>query len=40
MVKDLKEYLKTLTVNPKAFIFGFFDHDKEGNLISKTTNTL
>ncbi len=35
MPDDIKEYLKVLSENPKAFIFGFFDHDKEGKLIGK-----
>jgi hypothetical protein len=35
MPTDVKEYLKILSKNPRAFIFGFFDHDKEGKLIEK-----
>ena len=27
---DIKEYIKILSKNPDAFIFGFFDHDKKG----------
>jgi 8-oxo-dGTP diphosphatase len=37
---DIKEYIKILSKNPDAFIFGFFDHDKEGKLISKTIKVL
>ncbi len=37
---DLKEYIKILSENPNAFIFGFFDHDKEGKLTEKTINIL
>ncbi len=40
MPTDLKEYIKILSENPKAFIFGFFDHDKEGKLISKTIKVI
>jgi len=29
---DTKEYIKIIHKNPNAFIFGFFDHDKEGAL--------
>lgn len=35
MPMDIKEYIKILSKNPNAFIFGFFDHDKEGKLTSK-----
>ncbi len=37
---DIKEYIKILSENPDAFIFGFFDHDKEGNLTEKTIKVL
>jgi len=40
MVSDLKEYIKILVENPVCFIFGFFDHDKEGKLIEKTVKVL
>lgn len=40
MVSDLKEYIKIISVNPKVFIFGFFDHDKEGNLTDKNIKIL
>jgi 8-oxo-dGTP diphosphatase len=40
MVTDLKEYIKILVKNPDAFIFGFFDHDKEGKLIKKIVKIL
>lgn len=40
MVEDLKEYIKILTENPKAFIFGFFDHDKSGKLTNKVVKVL
>lgn len=36
IVKDLQEYIKILAKNPKAFMFGFFDNNEEGQLISKT----
>jgi len=36
MVSDLKEYIKILTKNPNAFILGFFNNDKFGNLIERT----
>ncbi len=31
MPRDIKSYLKTLADNPKAFIFGFFDHNEDGS---------
>ncbi len=37
---DIKEYIKILSDNPNAFIFGFFDHDKEGKLTEKTIKIL
>lgn len=40
MVSDLKEYIKILVENPNAFIFGFFDHDKEGKLTEKHITVL
>lgn len=40
MVADLKEYIKILTENPDAFILGFFNNDKSGNLIEKTIKIL
>ena len=40
MVSDLKEYIKIISENPHAFIFGFFDHDKEGNLTEKDIKVL
>lgn len=33
--QDIHDYLEIISRNPKAFIFGFFDHDKEGKLIEK-----
>lgn len=36
MAEDTKTYLNILNENPNAFIFGFFEHDKKGNLTSKT----
>jgi len=38
--RDLKEYIKILVDTPKAFIFGFFDHNKVGNLIDKTIKVI
>jgi 8-oxo-dGTP diphosphatase len=35
MVTDLKDYIKILSKNPKAFILGFFDHDDSGEITSK-----
>jgi hypothetical protein len=40
MVMDLKEYIKILSQKPDAFIFGFFDNDREGKLINKIINIL
>jgi len=40
MPTDIKEYLKILSQNPNAFIFGFFDHDKEGKLTEKNIKIL
>src|SRR3990167_1188178 len=37
---DIKEYIKILSKNPNAFIFGFFDHDKEGKLVEKSIKVL
>lgn len=37
---DTKDYIKILSVNPDAFIFGFFDHDKQGHLTEKTIKIL
>lgn len=37
---DIKEYIKILTKDPNVFIFGFFDHDKEGKLIEKTIKVI
>lgn len=37
---DIKEYIKILSENPNAFIFGFFDHDKNGRLIEKKLKVL
>ena len=37
---DTKEYIKILSDNPHAFIFGFFDHDDKGKLIQKTLKIL
>lgn len=33
--QDIHDYLEILIKNPNAFIFGFFDHDKEGKLVEK-----
>lgn len=40
MPTDIKEYIKILSDNPNAFIFGFFDHDKDGKLVGKKINVL
>ena len=40
MPVDLKEYIKILSGNSDAFIFGFFDHDKEGKLTEKHITVL
>ena len=40
MPMDTKEYIKILSKNPSAFIFGFFDHDKEGKLVEKSIKVL
>jgi 8-oxo-dGTP diphosphatase len=40
MVQDLKDYIKILSNNPNAFIFGFFDHDKSGKLTNKSIKIL
>ncbi|QQG41404.1 MAG: NUDIX hydrolase [Candidatus Woesebacteria bacterium] len=32
---DVHDYLEILSKDPNAFIFGFYDHDKEGNLTNK-----
>ena len=40
MPTDIREYLKILSKNPNAFIFGFFDHDKEGKLTQKNIISL
>ena len=40
MVKDLQEYINILVNNPNAFIFGFFNNNKEGELISKTIKVI
>lgn len=37
---DIKNYIKILTENPNAFIFGFFDHDKTGKLTEKIIKVL
>jgi 8-oxo-dGTP diphosphatase len=37
---DIKDYIKILSKNPNAFIMGFFDHDKDGNLIEKSIHVL
>ena len=37
---DTKEYIKIIFKDPNAFIFGFFDHDKEGTLINKIIKVL
>ena len=37
---DIKEYIKILSKNFDAFIFGFFDHDKEGKLTDKKITIL
>jgi len=38
--QDTHDYLEILSKNPSAFIFGFFDHDKEGKLIEKNIKVL
>lgn len=40
MPMDTQEYIQILSKNPDAFIFGFFDHDKEGKLIEKKIKVL
>lgn len=40
MAPDIKDYLKILIANPNTFIFGFFDHDREGKLTQKTIKVL
>jgi len=40
MAQDIHDYLEILSKNPKAFIFGFYDHDKEGKLINKNIRIL
>ena len=37
---DIKEYIKILSKNPNAFIFGFFDHSEEGKLTEKIIKVL
>lgn len=37
---DIKDYLKILSEKPHSFIFGFFDHNKEGKLIEKSIKIL
>ncbi len=38
--EDIHDYLEILSKDPKAFIFGFYDHDKEGKLTNKKTKIL
>lgn len=40
MATDTHDYLEILSKNPNAFIFGFFDHDKEGGLTEKNIKVL
>ncbi len=40
MPADIREYLKILSKNPKAFIFGFFDHDNEGKITERVIKIL
>lgn len=40
VLTDIKKYIKILSTNPDAFIFGFFDHDKTGNLTEEQVNIL
>lgn len=40
MADDIKEYLKIITNDPTAFIFGFWDHGTDGKLIEKKINVL
>lgn len=40
MVNDLKEYIKILSINPGAYILGFFDNDKRGNPKGHTIHIL
>ncbi len=40
MPVDIREYVKILSENSNAFIFGFFDHDKEGKLIEQSIKVL
>jgi len=35
IVGDIRDYVKILSKNPKAFILGFFDHDSSGERTSK-----
>ncbi len=37
---DIHDYLEILSKDPGAFMFGFFDHDKEGKLSEKTIKIL
>ena len=37
---DTKKYIKIITENPKAFIFGFFDHDDSGKTIEEKIKIL
>ena len=40
IVHDLQEYIKILAKNPDAFILGFFNNDKSGNLTEETIKVL
>jgi 8-oxo-dGTP diphosphatase len=37
---DIHDYLEILSKNEDAFIFGFFDHDKNGKMIEKNIKVL
>lgn len=40
MPQDISDYLKILSENPNAFIFGFYNHNNEGKLIEKIIKVL
>lgn len=40
MPVDIKKYLEILSIDPKAFILGFFDHDQKGKIIDQKLNIL
>lgn len=40
MATDIKNYIEILNRNFNSFIFGFFDHDKDGKIIDQKLNIL